>query len=296
MSIATAIAAAQQKVANAYTAVSNKGGTLPATQNLSNLPTAINSISGGVSTTGWIPRTVSSGVVSIVSSLPDLTGITEIGNYVYPYAYYNNSSISGSINFSNITTIGFYGCYHMFDGAYYITSVNLNNLSTIRDYGCSYMFYSCTSLASASLSALTTISGYYGLAYAFGYCSSLTSANISIPNLTTISGSYGMYYTFRNCTSLTTFTFSKLSSIAVSNALNRCFYNCTSLTSLYFPKLNSSSFGSYTTQFANMLYGCSGVTVHFPSNLQSVIGSWSDVTNGFAGTNTTVLYDLTATS
>lgn len=47
MSIATAIEAAQGKVANAYTAVNNKGGTLPATQNLSNLPTAINSIPSG---------------------------------------------------------------------------------------------------------------------------------------------------------------------------------------------------------------------------------------------------------
>ena len=35
--------------------------------------------------------------------------------------------------------------------------------------------------------------------------------------------------------------------------------------------------------------------MHFPSNLQSVIGSWSDVQNGFGGTNTTVLFDLPAT-
>ena len=47
MSIATAIQNAQQKVANAYTAVNAKGGTLPATQDLSNLPTAIESISTG---------------------------------------------------------------------------------------------------------------------------------------------------------------------------------------------------------------------------------------------------------
>ncbi len=47
MSIATAITNAQNKVANAYTAVNNKGGTLPATQNLSNLPTAIASIPSG---------------------------------------------------------------------------------------------------------------------------------------------------------------------------------------------------------------------------------------------------------
>ena len=47
MTIATSIENAQQKVAAAYTAVSNKGGTLPATRNLANLPSAITSISGG---------------------------------------------------------------------------------------------------------------------------------------------------------------------------------------------------------------------------------------------------------
>ena len=49
MSIASAITAAQGRVADAYTAVSNMGGTLPATQNLTNLPTAINSIPSGSS-------------------------------------------------------------------------------------------------------------------------------------------------------------------------------------------------------------------------------------------------------
>ena len=47
MSIATAIANAQQKVANAYLVISNKGGTLPASRNLSNLSVAINSIPSG---------------------------------------------------------------------------------------------------------------------------------------------------------------------------------------------------------------------------------------------------------
>ena len=45
-----------------------------------------------------------------------------------------------------------------------------------------------------------------------------------------------------------------------------------------------------------MLSGVTGCTVHFPSNLESVIGSWSDVTDGFDGTNTTVLFDLPATT
>lgn len=52
MTIATAIATKQQQIADSYTAVSNKGGTLPQTQNLTNLATAISSIpSGGGSIT-----------------------------------------------------------------------------------------------------------------------------------------------------------------------------------------------------------------------------------------------------
>ena len=78
--------------------------------------------------------------------------------------------------------------------------------------------------------------------------------------------------------------------------MQRCFQNCTHLTSISFPALTSTSFGSFTNQFNNMLYGVTGCTVHFPSNLQSVIGSWADVTNGFGGTNTTVSFDLPATT
>ena len=45
--IADAITAAQGRVADCYTAISNKGGTLPQTQNLANMPTAIGSIPSG---------------------------------------------------------------------------------------------------------------------------------------------------------------------------------------------------------------------------------------------------------
>lgn len=45
--IADAITAAQGRVADCYTAISNKGGTLPTTQNLANMPTAISSIPSG---------------------------------------------------------------------------------------------------------------------------------------------------------------------------------------------------------------------------------------------------------
>lgn len=47
MSIASAIVAKQQQIADCYTAISNKGGTLPATQNITNMPSAIISIPSG---------------------------------------------------------------------------------------------------------------------------------------------------------------------------------------------------------------------------------------------------------
>lgn len=47
MTIASAITAAQGRVADCYTSVETMGGTIPATQNLTNLPTAIESIPTG---------------------------------------------------------------------------------------------------------------------------------------------------------------------------------------------------------------------------------------------------------
>ena len=124
-------------------------------------------------------------------------------------------------------------------------------------------FYSCTSLTSVDLSSLTTVSGGNALSSAFRDCTSL--ASVSFPALTTVSGTSTLYYAFSGCTSL---------------------------TSVSFPALTTSSFGSNTNQFNNMLKNCSGVTVHFPAAIQSTIGRWSDVTTGFGGTNTTVLFDL----
>lgn len=47
MSVASEITRIKNNIANAYTAINSKGGTLPQTQNSANLATAINSISGG---------------------------------------------------------------------------------------------------------------------------------------------------------------------------------------------------------------------------------------------------------
>ena len=200
--------------------------------------------------------------------LPDFSPIISISGTdtlreIFDTCYY----LKGSILFPNLTTVGGNSVLqNTFSDCRNITEVNFPSLTIINGTSSfARAFYRCTALNTVSFPVLTSV-GKSDLLTAFDSCSSLT--NVSFPSLNSIS-MYGLYY---------------------------CFYNCTSLESLSFPALTSTSFGEYNNQFANMLQGVTGCTVHFPSNLQSVIGSWSDVTSGFGGTNTTVLFDLPATS
>lgn len=237
------------------------------------------------------------GIVQNGSTVIDLDGATDVGNYALYYAYHRNTNITGALDLSSLTTVsGMNGCNYMFTSCTGITSVDLSNLTTVSaGYGCGYMFQYCTGITGAvDLSSLTTVSGMNGCSTMFGGCTGITSVDLS--SLTTITASSGCGYMFGDCTNLTSVD---LSSLATINNMYGCsqMFKKTSLTSLSFPALTSTSFGGYyTNQFNNMLSGVTGCTVHFPSNLQSVIGSWSDVTAGFGGTNTTVLFDLPATN
>ena len=182
-----------------------------------------------------------------------------------------------------------------------IKNIQLDRITTISgNRALYYAFYSCTNLTNVDLSSLTTLSGEYALNSAFENCTSLT--NVDLSSLTTVSGDYALAGVFYGCTNLTSVNFSKLAMISGSSgftgqyALQSAFSSCTLLTTLSFPMLKSTSFGYYTNQFNNMLNGVTGCTVHFPSNLQSVIGSWRDLLTGFSGTNTTVLFDLPTTT
>jgi len=284
MSIATAITSAQGKVANAYTAISNKGGTLPATQNLANMPTAINSIpSGGGSSEKYganintlLGDVNTNGVLQLPTEQSDLvfTGVKDVvaeGLY-YKFAYSKVKSVS----FPNLTTIsGSNACYEMFYHSTSLTSASFPNLTTISGNGaCQEMFRDCTSLTSASFPNLTTISGSNACNGMF-YISALTSVltSVSFPNLTTLSGNY---------------------------ACQRMFYYNRALTDVYFSALTTSSFGSNLNQFSNMMqYTGSNVThtLHFPSNLENTISRLTGYPL-FGGTSGYVVlsFDLPATS
>ena len=259
---------------------------------------------GGSASINYGPnREVVSGVYQIPSSnftfsLP--SDATDVGTSALYYAFQGCTGLT-SVDLSSLTTVsGEQGFYYAFVRCSNLASADLSSLTTVSSLGGLYgAFRNCTSLTSVDLSSLTTVSGTGALCDTFYDCTGLTSVDLS--SLTTVSGTQGLLHAFQNCRGLTSVDLSSLAKVSGQSAMNSAFRVCTSLTSLSFPSLTSTfnvptSGTTYTDQFSYMLLGVTGCTVHFPSNLQSVIGNWSDVTSGFGGTNTTILFDLPATT
>lgn len=149
------------------------------------------------------------------------------------------------------------------------------------------VFEGCKKLTGdIDLSFIKELKGLGCFSRAF-YNTKITSVNFH--NLTNITAISALYYFCYGINTLTSVDFTNLTTITGSNALQYAFAS-SSLSSLSFPSL--TNLGTYTNQFNRMLSGVINCTVHFPAALQSTIGSWTDVTAGFGGTNTTVLFDL----
>lgn len=375
MSIASEISRISGNVADAYTAANAKGATMPVSQNSDNLATTISTIQTGTTPTGTksitangvydvtdfasadvqVPTTApayyiektkdANGVAQQGSYLMDFSTFTDVGDYVFAYAYYGITGITGTIDLSSLETIS--GQY-AFDWAFVkcsgITGVDLSSLTTVSgNYACQNMFQYCTGLTSISLPSLKAISGSGACQRMFQYCTGLTEINLKIQaisggtattnmfgvctnisnldfsSLITVNaynGADNMFNTcnglvsanlssfimaggqgccqamFTGCSSLASVDISHLAKI-VSGSLVQMFRNCISLTSLSFDNL------AYTTSningaFQNTLQGVTGCTVHFPSDWQTDMASYSNITNGLGGINTTVLFDLPA--
>lgn len=215
----------------------------------------------------------------------DLTSLTEInGNNALSYAFYGTSLTS--VDLSNLVTVAGSEA-GAFASCTALASIDLSSLTTVSGRMSSFCS-GCSSLISVDLSSLTTVSG--SMSQFFENCSSLTTINMS--NLTTISGANGFNGIFRGCTSLTTVNFESLATINSDSALYVAFENCSSLKQISFPSLSTIT-GDRTSAFSNMLEGTTNCTVHFPSNMRSIIYPW---VSDFGGTRKTVLFDLPATA
>lgn len=232
------------------------------------------------------------GKIQAPTSFMSLGTATDVDDYGLMGAYsYWNGPTNVTADMSQLTAIsGYSGCQQMFSYSSAVSSVDLRNVVTLGTNACSMLCYE-SNVSSFRFDSLTTI-GSSGLESAFAYCYGVRS--VSFPALTTID-SNGMSNSFAYCYYVPSVTFTSLTSVG-SRALADCFCGCAEGFVLSFPALTSSSFPAGVDNcFSNMLGETDMAVVHFPSNLQAVIGDWDDVINGFDGSDTTVLFDLPAT-
>ena len=206
MSIASEITRINNNISSAYSKISEKGGTLPETQNSANLATAIDSISGGGGYPDW----------------------SEIGYENAPPKFINTFNYSKEIYDNwDATVTSLNDKFRNNNNLIYMPLVNTSNVNTMND-----MFNSCTKLTTIPLldtSNVTRMERMFYNCYVLADIPVLDTSNV-------ISG--GMYAMFMN----TQGTFSDTS---FNNILRMCI-NATKMTSankkLYSLGFNDSSF------------------------------------------------------
>lgn len=287
---------------------------------------------GGSAPAHYVEKTVdANGVLKNSSNFIDLTGVDDIADYALAYSYYdvvfpedttitipcsrlandrslyfafgsnsNRQSVVKNIKciqFPNLTTIaGAYAAGYLFEtGSCGLESFIVDKLETVSGSNClDYAFrlnspFAGATLQTVSCPKLELVSGSYCMRQCFYGQAALNQ--VSMPSLKTISGqrAFDSIYAY---TALQSLKFESLNIVSANACMRSALQSCNLLQSLWFYALDPNSFGSYTNQFNIMLTGCTNVTVHFPMAIQATIGSWSDVTAGFGGTTTTVLFDL----
>ena len=169
--------------------------------------------------------------------------------------------------------------------------VSFPDLETALGTSAFQSFCNGQTITGISFPKLTTINGTEAFRYICQKCASLTSIDFS--ELTSITGNNCFASSFDECTSLTSVSFPKLTSISGNNVFQFAFRKCTNLTNMYFNAVTTSNASAIKSGLGSaMLNNVSNCKVHFPSNVESIIGAYA-----FGGSgNTGTVFDLPATS
>ena len=178
-----------------------------------------------------------------------------------------------SVDFNNLEEVGKEALYSTFDDCYGKKLICTKLRRVYGEDGCLGVFmYSNFEEINFNFASIEELSGDSAFAWAFEDCINLPPV-IHFKKLVNVRNRFVLWDTFE----------------LYENK------NKQTLKEIYFESLRSDSFGEYTNQFRGMIANNSNVIVHFPSNLESVIGNWADILEGFDGKNTTVLFDLPET-
>lgn len=207
MSIESEINRIKQNIANAYTYCSEKGGTMPQTQDSANLAATVSSVPSGVDIYDYIeeePISDSSGLAPrhLLKKLPSITISQSITTLSSTFdACINLEEIEGITNNSLSTTTSY-----MFRDCKELKSIPLFNMSYVA--GTQYMFQRCVKLTSVPNFNFSNVAN---LRETFSGCTSLTT----IPALT-LTRATNLRDTFLNCPNLSNDTLNNIMAMCIS--------------------------------------------------------------------------------
>lgn len=259
MSIASAIQNAQQKVAAAYTACNNKGATMPSagSQNLSNLPATINSISSGPGANELLYKTATLGS-SVVN---EQTGDTETEYLIEEHTYTVSSSSVPASLFNNTTMeVNLPSVVTTLPENTFSNGYNLRIVTGLEhiEYIGNNAFRDCTTFSQRIYAP--KLKGASSSSRALGNTTFRGSDIYAVQSLGSITSIQGTSSAgcFENCKNLVSV---KLPSTLVSIGQNS-FDGCTSLTTV-----NLNDLPNLTTLGVSAFQGCTALTgvVHLPA-------------------------------
>ena len=206
------------------------------------------------------------------------TYVSTIKPYQLYSLYRNNTAVSGEFDFGALSQIEESGMERFLDGCVNIQSVNCGDIISVKTKGLKWALVR-TGINEANFNNLYTVEPF-ALQEICASCGSLSI--VRFPSLSMVfNDSLGVYqYSGANS--------------ALSGA-----FGGSSVSEIYFDNLpvpaSTDTPSDVDGCFNSMLLGCSNVTVHFPKRLEQYvntnIASLPNFSNGFGGTNTTILFD-----